>query len=388
MGKIEKIWRSILKDQREIYRIHIAHTVRSIALSFVSIYVPVYLLTLQHSLKEVILFYAVFHISGLFFTLFVISPLMQKIGLVRIFKFYYPLEILFYASLYSLQYFPIPIWGIAAVGGMATFIYWVPLNILLVKHSDFDKMGTDLATFFSLPKIFGMVSPLISAVLVYSIGFWPVFLIAMSGLTVSYLSLANISQNVMTVKLHWKETFAKIGKRKKLFFLESLDNVIEEADWYWDIYVFLMIGSLAVPGIVGSLSSVGSVLFMFFLGKKINKDPKGLIILAALSIIGVSAARIFAEGQIIAYVLTIAGAFAMTFFLVPYFGYIYRSVKDKDEEEFIILREVPTVIGRLIVFACILLTLQHPQYFFILPAIVAVVLIVMFLAGKKEKRVF
>jgi hypothetical protein len=232
-----KIIQSIKKDKREIYRIHIAHAIRSIALSFITIYVPVYLFKLGYSLEEIIFFYIIFHGFGLLFTLFVISPLIQKFGLLKIFRFYYPLEIIFYASLYFMQVEKIPFPIVAMLGGMATFIYWVPLNILLVKHANFDKMGTDLATFFALPKILQVFNPLISIALIYVLGFGSIFTIAIMGLILSYIPLYGIKNHESKLILHWKETFIKIKNRKKLFFLESLDNIIEESHWYWSIYV-------------------------------------------------------------------------------------------------------------------------------------------------------
>lgn len=384
MFKIKKIFQSVLQDRREIYRIHIAHTIRSIALSFITIYAPVYILKLGYSLSEVIFFYIIFHCFGLFFTLFVISPLLQKFGLVRIFRFYYPLEIIFYTSLYFMQSWSIPFALVAMIGGAATFVYWVPLNILLVKNSNFDKMGTDLATFFALPKILQVLNPLISLAIVFTVGFWPIFVIALIGLILSYIPLYGVKAYQSKLTLHWKETFTKLSKRKKLFFLESMDNIIEESHWYWSIYVYLLIGSLSVPGILGSLSALGGVLFMLLVGKKSNKNPEKLIIWAAISVILVSLLRIFSEGQFMAYALTLAGSFVMTLFLVPYFSYIYRAIKDKDEEEFIILREIPTVLGRVVVFIFILLTINNPQYFFILPVLVAFLLLVIFILNNRK----
>ena len=364
-----------LRDKREIYRIHVAHTVRSLALSFVSIYIPVYLLTQGYSIAGVIAFFAVFHGLGLLYTFGVVVPLMQRIGLVRIFKWYFPLELSYYLSLYLMGSYAIPWWIVACLGGMATFTYWVPLNILLLKHADFDKMGSDLATFFALPKFFGIIAPLISAVLVWAFGFWTVFVIAFVGIMIAYVPIAPITKSTVTVRLHWRSAWRKLRHRKRLFFLESLDNIVEESDWYWDICVYMMIGSLAVPGIVGSLSALGGALFFVFLGKRTDRgNIRHLIVLAALCVAAVSLGRIFVSGHILAYMLTVAGAFAMTFLLVPYFSYIYKSVKDADEEEFIILREIPTVLGRMVVFGVIIVTLQSPQYFFIFPALVAIML--------------
>lgn len=362
-------------SQREIYRIYSAHTIRSIALSFVSIYVPIYLLVHGYDVKGVVMFFVVFHGFGLLYALGVVTPLMQRIGLVRIFKWYFPLELAYYLSLYLMIDYAVPWWIVACLGGMATFTYWIPLNILLVKHADFDKMGSDLAFFFALPKFFGIAAPLVSAALVWFIGFWPVFVIAFIGIMIAYVLIAPITKSTITVKLRWRNALHKLRNRKKLFFLESLDNMIEESDWYWDIFVYLMIGTLAVPGVVGSLSALGGALFLLLIGKRVDHgNTRRFIVIAALCVVVVSVGRVFASGQIIAYILTVAGAFAMTFLLVPYFSYIYKSVKDADEEEFIILREIPTVLGRMVVFGVIIVTLQSPQYFFIFPALVAIML--------------
>ncbi len=373
-----------LMNKREIHRIHIAHTLRAIALSVVSIYVPIYLLTLGYSLSEVIIFYMIFHISGLLFTLVIISPLINRYGLIRTLKLYYPIEILFYILLYVLAIYAIPLWVVAVIGGMATFTYWVPLNILLVKHTHYDKMGSDLATFFALPKIFKVVGPLIGAILVPTVGFWSVFVLAMFGLILSFIPLVGIKRSSVSATPQLREAFQKMRKRKKLFILEIFDNILEESEWFWGIYIFLIIGTLSAPGIAGSLSAIGGILFLLFVGKAANKNARMLILTASIFMVIVSILRIFVVVPLSVYVVTLFGSFVMTLFLVPYFSVIYRAVKNKDSEEFIILREIPTVFGRLIVFCVILFTASYPQYFFILPAIVSVVIFSIFLFKMKK----
>ncbi|MEF3691993.1 MAG: hypothetical protein V3574_02990 [Candidatus Moraniibacteriota bacterium] len=383
MLKIKKIIQSIKNDKREIYRIHIAHSIRSISLSFITIYAPIYLLRNGFSLEKTIHFYTIFHIFGLLVTLFFLVPMMKKIGLSRIFRLYYPLEMAYYAFLFFMQSLGIPFWLVAMIGGAATFIYWVPLNILLVRHSDFDKMGTDLATFFALPKMLQVFNPLISLALIYSLGFWSIFSIVILGLVASYIPLYKIKSQESKLNLNWKNFWIKFKKRKSLFFLESLDNIIEESHWFWSIYVYLILGSLVAPGIVGTLSSLGGIIFMFLVGKKSNGKPEKLIVWASALMILISFLRIYIVDQYLAYGLTLVGSFAMTFLLVPYFSYIYKSIKDKDEEEFIILREIPTVFGRLIVFGFILLTISHPNLFFLLPLAISFLLLVIFVMRKK-----
>ncbi len=368
-----------LAGKRQIYRVFVSHTIRGIALSCVSVYVPIYFLTRGYSLMEVVGYYALLHISGLIVALTIIPRLIERFGLIRVFKLNYPFEIAYFALLSLLPFLSLPIYFLAIIGGMATFFYWVPLNILLIKNTDFDKMGTDLANFFALPKLFSIVGPLIGAALVYLVGFWSTFLIAMFGLMLSYLPLVGISVSEISVVFNFQQAWEKIKQRKFLFFLEGFDNIIEESEWFWGIYVFLIVGSLAVPGFVGSLETIGAVLFTLFIGKRANHSDRKIVLWSALGLMLISAARIFVESQTAAYVVSIVASFAMTAFLISYFSVIYRAVKGDDEEEFIILREIPTVIGRMIVFGGIVLTAVHQEYYFLLPLLATLVLVILFL---------
>ncbi len=375
--------KNILRSKREIYRIHTAHTLRSIALSMVSVYIPVYLLVEGYSLTQVIFFYVLFHLVGVIVTIFGISPLISKFGPLKTIKLYYPLEIIFYILLYLLSLYSIPIWIVAIVGGSATFMYWVPLNILLLKHSDFDKMGSDLATFFALPKVFQVVGPLIAAIFVFSVGFWFIFLLAMIGLIISFLPIASIASKI-SVDIKLNNIVKILKRRKKLFILEIFDNIIEESEWFWGIYVYLIVDTLLAPGIVGSLVSVGSILFLLLVGKYANKNSVQLIKIGAGIVVLVSLAQIFIREPMMVYMVTVISSFAMTLLLVPYFSFIYKKIKNKQSEEFIILREIPTVIGRLIVFGTILLCINHLQYFFILPAMTGLILLIIFLTKIRQ----
>lgn len=374
-----------LEGKREIYRIYVSHTLRGVAYSVVGIYIPIYLLVRGHSLVEVVGFYALLHLTGLILALFVIPFLIQHWGILQTFKLNYLFEVLFLALLFLLPSFPTPLPLIATLGGAAIFTYWVPLNIFLIKNSDFDKMGSDLANFFALPKIFAIVGPLIGAGLVYFVGFWPTFVIAMLGVVLSYLPIAAIRTSEIQVTFHFRKAWSGLKKRRALFFLEGLDNIIEESEWFWGIYVFLLIGSLAVPGIVGSLETIGAALLTFLVGKYANRSDKKVVCWSACGLSLISLIRIFVQDQFTVYALSVLASFAMTAFLVSYFSTIYRSVKGNDEEEFIILREIPTVLGRMVVFGGVLLTLTAPQYYFLLPLFVAIILLLIFWAKMRTR---
>ena len=373
--------------RRDIYRVNVSHTLNSVATSIIGVYVPIFLLVHGFSLSQTIVFFMTLHCAGALFAVTIIPSLIRKWGLISTFKLYYPLEIICMVMLNILPFYPGLFWIVAIIGGLATFSYWVPLNILLVKNTEKDVMGSDVANFFALPKVFGIAGPLIGAALVPFVGFWPVFGITIIGLLISYVPLRGITNQGVsnTFDLKISNVWSKLKERKSLFVLEMFDNIIEESEWFWGILVYLIIGTLQAPGIAGSLSAIGGALFTVFVGKYANKNPRKLIPIAIFSLIIVWGVRVFIDNALHAYIITVFASFISTLFLVSYFSMIYKEIRYKEEEEFLILREIPTVMGRMIVFSTVLVTINYPKLFFALP-VLALILLAFLLYSSHESR--
>lgn len=367
-----------------IRNIYSAHTLNRIVLSVISIYIPAFLLTHGFSLGKVLLFFTIYHVSGLLFSLFIFPPLARRFGVMNTFKLYYPLQILYLLSLSFFLSHGVFLEVVAIIGGFANFAYWTSMNIFFIKFAKPTDMGNSLAKFFALPQLFGIVGPLLGAVLIPSFGFWPIFLLTIVGLLLSFMPLLSVDDSKMHVGLHFSHALKRFSRSKLLFLFEFLDNIIEESEWFWSIYVFLLIGSLAVPGIVGSLESVGGALFTLFIGKYASRYGRKVIPFASICFIVLMLLRIVINTPISAYIITLIASFVLTLFLVSYFSSVYKTVKDDKEEEFMILREIPTVLGRLVVFGFAYLTIHDLRLFFLLPlATVSSLLLLYMWKGKQ-----
>lgn len=362
----------------DIARVYYAHTINNFALSIISVYIPVYLLTLGYSLERVVIYFTIAALFGLLVGLLVYVGLMQRLGVIRTFKIYYPLQIVYLIFLFLLARFNYPPEIVAMMYGAANYAYWMPLNQLFLNHSPSEEMGSNLSKFYAYPKIFGIIGPIIGAVLVPFVGFWPVFVLAICGVFLSYIPLRKVNDTAIKIKLNLSDGWNRVKRNKTLFTFEVFDNIIEESEWFWTIYVFLIIGSLSTPGIVGALEALGGALFALGIGKISNKKSKKLIPIASIGLIFIFLSRIFIEGQIIAYAITILASFTMTMFLVTYFSTIYKTVKGEGAEEFLVIREIPTVLGRLVVFAGILLFINNLNYFFLVPAFFTMLLLMLY----------
>lgn len=78
----------------------------------------------------------------------------------------------------------------------------------------------------------------------------------------------------------------------------------------------------------------------------------------------------------------------MAMFLISYFALILKDVKGEGEEEFMILREIPTILGRLVVFGAVLFFSQSAysqQVVFFVP-ICAILILVGFLVHNQARQ--
>ncbi len=367
----------------KVQRVYIAHTINLVANSIIGVYIPAYLLTLGYPLSRVILFFVISHGMGLVFGLFLFLPLVKRWGILNTFKLYYPLQILslLLLSILKTHHFLPEI--IALVSGLANFVYYIPLNIFFIKHSDAKDMGSNLSKLFALPNLFGIAGPLLGALFIPFFGFWPVFVITIIGILASFIPLAQLDDTEITITLTLAKAWERIKRDRIVFLFEFFDNIIEESEWFWSIYVFLIIGSLTTPGIVGSLQAIGGSIVTLLIGKFANRHAKKLIPIVAFFLLCITVLRIFIHQPIHAYVATIIASFLLSMFLVSYFSTIYKTVKDNDEEEFMILREIPTVLGRLTVFGAIYLTLPYLHFFFLLPVVITSLLLIVYFLKRK-----
>lgn len=161
----------------KVRRVYIAHTINTVTSSIIAVYIPAYMLTLGYPLSRVILFFVITHLTGVLFTFFIFVPLINKWGLLNTFKLYYPFQIITLFLLSTLkQHLVIPE-IIAIANGIATFAYWIPLNIFLIKHSDYKEMGSNLSKFYALPNLFGIIGPLLGALFIPFLVFGPYLLL-------------------------------------------------------------------------------------------------------------------------------------------------------------------------------------------------------------------
>ncbi|MCK5043262.1 MAG: hypothetical protein KAR51_04500, partial [Candidatus Aenigmarchaeota archaeon] len=122
----------ILKD--ELSEVYMNLAIQSFALSLISIFIPIYILSVGFTFDYMILFFMVFYgFIGL--TSPVSAALANKFGFKHIILFRTPILITFLLGLYNIDGLAFSPLFLAAFGGIGSSLYWVSINSIFAKNS-------------------------------------------------------------------------------------------------------------------------------------------------------------------------------------------------------------------------------------------------------------
>lgn len=343
-------------------------SLNSFALAFVSVFIPIYLLKLGYSFQMVMLWMIIQH-SSLLLNSFITVYISNKIGLVHLLHIRFILLLTYFSLLlFGLKDFPILFFIIPIIVGAEGAFYWMPLNILFVRNTKEKNMGSSMSKFFVIPKALSMFSPLIGAFIITRFGFNSLFGLAMFLLFFTFLPIISLKSEKTNFQFS-KNKFKEIWQRNKRYFIpEIIDNLAEDAMALWSIFIFITLASTVQVGIIGTITALASLFFTLTIGKLTDNWNKhklikiGAVIVSLVWFINFTIGEFF-PNQWLFYIATIFATLSLKVFLVPYSSLMYNRAR-KDDAQFLILREIPTVLGRIILFSvAIILHNQLPLLF-------------------------
>jgi len=232
----------------------------------------------QRGMLTISFYYVVYGVVGLSFGIFS-GKMLGKIGYQRSFVLSLFLRILMFVTLYLSKANPIYVLVSAIIDGVNSQFFWPGYFSLLSKTAHKSNMGKDLSLIRFLLQSVAMISPAISGVIVYLIGFEYLFLI---GIAINLLS--SVFALMMDAKVRKNNvSFANFMiwiKNKKFLQLgiaNSGRNINDSIIYLWSLYIFFLLGSVDRVGYLYTFSLFLAMTFTFFIGKYIdhhkNKRP-------------------------------------------------------------------------------------------------------------------
>jgi len=344
-------------------------TLNGFAMSFVAIFVPIYLLSLGYSFQMVMIWMMLHH-AALLLSAFIVVKVSNKIGLVHSLHIRFGLLLTYFLLLlFGLKDTDILFYIIPILSGAESAFYWIPLNILFVRNTKEENMGKSMSKFFVIPKALSTAGPLIGAFIAVRYGFNILFAFAMFLLFFTFLPILSLKSE-KTNFIFSKEKFKEIWQKNKQYFVpEIIDNLAEDAMALWIIFIYLQLASTLEVGIIGTITSIASLFFTLTVGKLTDQWNKhklikiGAFLVSIIWFVNFTIGEFF-PNQYLFYIATIFATLSLKVFLVPYSSLMYNQAR-KDDAQFLVLREIPTVFGRLILFSLAILFHNHLSLIFL-----------------------
>ena len=297
----------------------------SFAGSLIGIFVPVYLLTVGYSVRDVMVLSLIQVFTGLL-AIAGTAWASRRVPLKFIMLVRIPVLIAFLALLASAHTHRVPIALLAALQGLQFILYYLPLHIFFIQGSDEESVGHQLGLLGAIPQGVSLGAPLLAGVIAARWGFNPLFAITAVFYAVSAVPMTKLPAYKSPFSLNWA-TFRRLyAKYRTYFWLEVVENIQEELDLViWPLVVYLTVKSTISVGAASTLIATGSALFTYLVGRRADKTDKfKLLRLGGVVMLVLWALRLGHLTPLSVFVISTLVGFAGMLVNLPFTAIIYN----------------------------------------------------------------
>lgn len=267
----------------------ISSVVSTAAFSLIALFSSIYIYELslkigldkQSAIFIIILFFLTLYISKLIFLL-VGEKFSSRHGFKHtIWLSFIPFSIYLPFIILSSNYF-LFLFFAALFWGAHEGLFWWGYHGYLIKSKNKNNYGETIGSAIFLHTLASVITPILGAISISIYGFNSIFIIAFLLITISLLILGLDGEKQQKHDMGLKDVFKNIPKQPILF-LSYISRSISMDTYaiFWNLYLFLLFGSLIELGFIVSASVVISAFLMIFIGKYIDKHGERKTILVS-----------------------------------------------------------------------------------------------------------
>ncbi len=356
-----------LLPSKELHQAYFSIALRSLALSLVGLFVPMYLLVeLGYSFTQTLAFFMLY--AAIFAGL---TPIAAKFacrfGLKHSILLSVPFYIIYFFSLHQLASQALPLALIAFFQGLAQAFFWMGFHLEFKRVSHKKHRGEEMGLRRAFSLLGGIAGPLIGGIIIKYFGFQPLFLLSAIILAFSALFLFlskehhapyHFSARRMLSKSAWKmETF--YFYRGAMHFASTI---------LWPLFMFAVLQDYIQLGVIGTLSGVTIAALSPAVGRFSDKKGKKIIIYLMAPIEAIIwVLRGFSSTFNVFLWITLAHSLTHGILEAPVTALQYDRAKENPVEYFII-REIFMNMGRITILLLVLLTASYIPSFWLVGA--------------------
>lgn len=342
---------------KSLNAVYVLHSITGLASSLIGIFTPAYLISLGYIPADVFLYFLIYAIS-IFAFFFSAALLAGRFGVRIMVIASFPFTLSYIALLYTLNTTAFPLPFIAIIQGAGAGLYWFALHSFFATHAKEKTLGSSVGKLFGFPQIAGLFGPLIGGVVAYRFGFPALFALGGFFFLISIVPLFWIPELAVQSRLNFSTFIGLFRQFRRYTLVEFFENIREELEGIvWPLFIFLVFRDALSVGFVGTLAAVGSIIFTLLIGRYTDQvNPKIFMRIGAILMAGIWLSR-FAWPQIplLLYASTVAAGLLGCLITIPLTSYVYGSAKQTNISEFMVYREIPVTLARIVIYGFALL---------------------------------
>lgn len=276
--------------RREIRELYVSIAIKNFAFSMISLFEPIYLYNLYHSIPLVFFYY------GCLYLLYVFAvPLggkaAAKFGFEHCIFYSIPFAIFYFLALSQLpgNNWLLPVAMLLCVTYKSLF--WPSYHADFGHYSTLGYKGRELSTLSTVSMVATMLGPVIGGTIIAKFGFEVLFvfvsLVSLISVLPLFATIEKFEPHYFSYEKAFKRLILPYGKYKRkdsLAYLGFGEEVIVSAGW--SIFVYLIIEKYYLMGVLASAETLMIIFITLYAGKLTDtldsKSKKKLIDLSTI----------------------------------------------------------------------------------------------------------
>ncbi len=376
---------------KEMNEIYISVFLMNLAESMISIFVPIYLYSLNYSVVHILLYFFIGHIGSVIFAL-PSARIVSKIGAKHAILISTPFLITQYLGLQFLPHYPWLFFILPLCITFRALLYNFGFELNFIDHLDRKKIGAQLSALAVLSIIGTVLSPLAAGLIIAYFGYGVIFIIGAIILLVSCLPLFISQDYHPAVNFTGKNILNLIFSRGQTGMVLSFTGYAIESSIgrnIWPIFLIIVLGAVAKVGYVAAISTFLTVVVISFAGKLADRfNSKKLLGLGTMLYFFGWLGCLFADtaGKIL--LASSYKGISERFLHLPWSSIFYKIINRDTYFRLVILRDMVFNASRVLVLPFIMAVFVIGYYPFIISFSIAALFTLLYpLLNKAEECV-
>lgn len=338
---------------KELRRLYWAHTVKELASSLVTIFVPIYLYRLHYSIPAILTY---FLLASAFWGLIQLPILYfaNRIGFNRSMGLSLIIQGLQILMLATIARFHWPLWSISFAWSLSISLYWPEFRSCFTRSLLHRRIAPAVGVSSALLMLALGIAPAIGGAIASLFGIATLYVLTMLCFVAAALPLfvgselmgkASLNLRGIRLKKIWRDLVANLGA--------EVDDSISSS--VWPLFIFLIVHTYVGVGILSSVAVTASIIIAFYTGRRRTKERSGYLKHGTNVISLTNAFRLFTSsaGQIAG--VNFFNGLGQALMVTPYYSRYYQNAENEPVVPYVYAMMMACAVGDVLVFGFLIL---------------------------------